>query len=71
MRVVIAVTLLCIAICPETVRAQGIFAPSTGPVNQSMGRAGVAAPMEAIGAINSNPALTTRSFTFAVARSSD
>jgi len=38
------------------VRGQGIFLPSVGPINQSMGGATVAAPIDSIGALAWNPA---------------
>ncbi len=36
--------------------AQGIFLTSAGPINQSMGGAAVAAPLDSAGALNWNPA---------------
>lgn len=36
--------------------AQGIFLTGTGPINQSMGGAAVAAPLDSAGALNWNPA---------------
>jgi long-chain fatty acid transport protein len=41
---------------PTIIRAQGIFLTGTGPVNQGMGGAAVAAPLDVTGAINWNPA---------------
>jgi long-chain fatty acid transport protein len=37
-------------------RAQGLFIPSVGPINQSMGGATVAAPIDSIGSLAWNPA---------------
>lgn len=37
-------------------RGQGVFVPSVGPINQSMGGATVAAPIDAIGSLAWNPA---------------
>jgi long-chain fatty acid transport protein len=51
----LAATLL-IATGPQTARAQGVFLPSIGPVNQSMGGVATANPIDAAGAINWNPA---------------
>ena len=41
------------------VDAQGIVIPGAGPVNRSMGGAGVAAPLDAAGALLWNPASIT------------
>ncbi len=52
----------CFALCSlailltSDVRGQGIFIPSVGPINQSMGGATVAAPIDSIGALAWNPA---------------
>ncbi len=48
--------LVVVCIAPATVQAQGIFLIGTGPVNQGMGGAAVAAPLDVTGAINWNPA---------------
>ena len=40
------------------VRGQGLFIPSVGPINQSMGGATVAAPIDAMGSLAWNPAHT-------------
>jgi long-chain fatty acid transport protein len=37
-------------------QAQGVFLTGVGPINQSMGGAGTAAPLDSIGALNWNPA---------------
>src|SRR5690348_13529813 len=37
-------------------QAQGVYMPSIGPINQSIGGAGVAAPIDATGALYWNPA---------------
>lgn len=44
---------------PESVQAQGLQFFGIGPVNRSMGGAATAAPIEAIGALNYNPATLT------------
>lgn len=44
---------------PARSQAQGIFVPSAGPINQSMGKAGVAAPLDAMGSLYLNPASIT------------
>jgi long-chain fatty acid transport protein len=41
---------------PDVVSAQGFVTPGVGPVNNSMGGAAVAAPLDAAGAIHWNPA---------------
>ena len=41
---------------PSTVSAQGIYLSGIGPVNRSMGGAGTAAPLDAIGSLYWNPA---------------
>ena len=51
-----AATVWAALTCCSAVRAQGIFLTGTGPVNQSMGGASVAAPLDSCGAINWNPA---------------
>jgi len=40
----------------QSAHAQGIFLTGTGPINQSMGGAAVAAPLDSAGALNWNPA---------------
>ena len=45
-----------VAACSAAARGQGIFIPSVGPTNQSFGGAAAAAPIDAIGALNWNPA---------------
>ncbi len=44
------------ALATRTVEAQGVFLTSTGPINQSFGGAGTAAPLDSMGALNWNPA---------------
>src|SRR5688572_29100050 len=46
---------LVIVTATVNVRAQGLFIPSVGPINQSMGGATVAAPIDAIGSLAWNP----------------
>lgn len=41
---------------PTAVRAQGIYLPAIGPINQGMGGAAVAAPLDSAGSLNWNPA---------------
>lgn len=49
--------LICAFWClPAISRGQGIFLTGTGPINQSMGGAAVAAPLDSAGALNWNPA---------------
>lgn len=50
------VAILKILTIAVSVQAQGIAVTGVGPVNRSMGGAGTAAPLEAIGAIHWNPA---------------
>ena len=53
--------LVAVAVLPlgTGVRAQGLVLPGLGPINRSMGGAGTAAPLDAIGAIHWNPASIT------------
>jgi long-chain fatty acid transport protein len=51
----LAVT-LALVMAPAPAAAQGIFLPGTGPINQSLGTAAVAAPLDSAGALNWNPA---------------
>lgn len=48
--------LMVMATSSGIAEAQGIFLPSVGPVNQSMGGAATACPIDSAGAINWNPA---------------
>lgn len=48
-------TLTFVAVLTATARGQGIAVTGVGPVNRSMGGAGTAAPLEAIGALHWNP----------------
>ncbi len=50
-----ALSLLTILATAESALAQGVIVAGVGPVNRSMGSAGTAAPLEAIGAIHWNP----------------
>lgn len=54
-RAVAVVTAIAIVGVAGVAHAQGIFLPFTGPVNQSMGGAAVAAPIDSAGALNWNP----------------
>lgn len=47
---------LCCCALPSVVLAQGFVLPGAGPINNSMGGAAVAAPLDATGAIHWNPA---------------
>lgn len=58
-RILLAVLLLCSAAVPA--RAQGFVLPGIGPVNNSMGAAGVALPEDSQAALNTNPALIAKS----------
>jgi len=51
-----AAALFVAALVTCSARAQGIIMHATGPVNQSMGGAAVAAPIDALGALRWNPA---------------
>jgi len=51
-----AQTLFLMLTATIAVHAQGIFVTGVGPVNRSMGGAGTAAPLDAIGALHWNPA---------------
>jgi len=51
----LAVTFLTISFTGLPVRGQGITLTGVGPINRSMGGAGTAAPLDAIGAIHWNP----------------
>jgi long-chain fatty acid transport protein len=57
--VLFAVVLLCAGVSPA--RAQGFVLPGVGPVNNSMGAAGVALPTESQAALMQNPALIAKS----------
>jgi long-chain fatty acid transport protein len=57
MTIVLAV---CVALLPGTARAQGASLHGFGPVNSSMGGAGVALPEESLNALGFNPALVTQ-----------
>lgn len=54
----LGLALLCglLGAVPSSSKAQGIILSGSGPVNQSMGGAAVAAPIDAIGALRWNPA---------------
>ncbi|MGE0534759.1 MAG: OmpP1/FadL family transporter [Pirellulales bacterium] len=57
--VAFAATVCCVAlstVAPRQAHAQGIFLTGTGPINQAMGGAAVAAPLDSAGALNWNPA---------------
>lgn len=58
-RTLLAVLLLCSAAMPA--RAQGFILPGIGPINNSMGAAGVALPEDSQAALNTNPALIAKS----------
>ncbi len=51
-----ALLFLAIGAMATATHAQGIFLPSIGPVNQSMGGAATAAPIDSAGAMSWNPA---------------
>ena len=53
--VLVALALLSLLVTPSAV-GQGIALPAAGPINQSMGGAAVAAPIDAMGALFWNPA---------------
>ncbi|MGC3971652.1 MAG: outer membrane protein transport protein [Pirellulales bacterium] len=53
---VIAAVFGLVAASAGSTRAQGIFLPFVGPTNQSFGGVGVAAPIDSIGALATNPA---------------
>jgi long-chain fatty acid transport protein len=53
------VLFLCVALLPASVRAQGASLHGFGPINSSMGGAGVALPEDSLNALGFNPALTT------------
>lgn len=55
-QVVVVAALLMGAAVAEPLRAQGTYLSSGGPVNQGMGGASTAAPIDAIGALYWNPA---------------
>ena len=48
--------ILCLGALVSSANAQGIALTGVGPVNRSMGGAGTAAPLDAIGALHWNPA---------------
>jgi long-chain fatty acid transport protein len=53
----VSLLILCVLLtCCASIRGEGVYVPPAGPVNQSMGRAGTAAPLEAIGTLSLNPA---------------
>lgn len=55
------VVLVCgLSFLPASARAQGHLLHGIGPVNSSMGGAGVALEMEAVGALHENPALIVK-----------
>ncbi len=54
--ILLALGLACIGGNSATVWAQGIFLTGTGPINQAMGGAAVAAPLDSAGALNWNSA---------------
>ncbi|HEX4128740.1 MAG TPA: outer membrane protein transport protein [Pirellulales bacterium] len=51
-----AAILIAVAAIADNVLAQGVFLPSIGPINQSIGGAAVAAPIDSSGALAWNPA---------------
>ena len=53
---VLAAIAILAAFAPSAVWGQGCFLAGAGPVNQGMGGAGIAAPLDASGALNWNPA---------------
>jgi long-chain fatty acid transport protein len=58
LRWIVSFVLATLCLAPE-LKAQGIVIPGAGPVNRSMAGAGVAAPLDAAGAIHWNPASIT------------
>src|SRR5262249_29461278 len=54
-----AVLVVCLALLPATTMAQGASLHGFGPINSSVGGAGVALPEDALNALGFNPALTT------------
>src|SRR5262249_22706785 len=57
--VLVAVALLCVGV--PSAHAQGFVLPGVGPVNNSMGAAGVALPTDSQAALLQNPPLTGKS----------
>jgi long-chain fatty acid transport protein len=56
-RFIVQLAALCVGLgSASLVRAQGVYIPSVGPVNQSMSGVAAACPIDSIGAINANPA---------------
>ena len=53
------VFLLCLALVPTSAMAQGASLHGFGPINSSMGGAGVALPEDSLNALGFNPALVT------------
>jgi long-chain fatty acid transport protein len=51
--------IVCLVLVPAPVRAQGASLHGFGPINSSMGGAGVALPEDSLNALGFNPALTT------------
>ncbi len=56
LRLALALVVSSLAGSPAVLCAQGIVIPGVGPINRSMGGAAVAAPLDAAGAIQWNPA---------------
>src|SRR5262249_56795258 len=57
--VLVAVAVLCVGV--TSAHAQGFVLPGVGPVNNSMGAAGVALPTDSQAALMQNPALIAKS----------
>lgn len=58
-RGVVGLLLLVALFQSRSLLAQGLYVPVGGPINRSMGGAGTAAPLDAIGALYWNPATTS------------
>jgi long-chain fatty acid transport protein len=58
-RFILMVSLLCLGLAPASAMAQGAALQGFGPINSSMGGAGVALPEDSLNALGFNPALLT------------
>jgi len=56
----LTVLIACLALMPTLARAQGASLHGFGPINSSMGGAGVALPEDSLNALGFNPALVTQ-----------
>ena len=57
----LTVLLTCLVLLPASALAQGASLHGFGPINSSMGGAGVALPEDSLNALGFNPALVRRS----------